>query len=177
MIKIIYLLLLIPFLIGAQTIEEKNIWQPFEFFIGSWKGDETGKAGMGKGERTYKYIMNKRYIYCENISRFEPQEKNPKGEVHEDRTIFSYDKYREVFVVRQFNSEGYVNKFVLDSLSTDKRTYIFVSENCENSPEGLRARLTYKISNRNEFTELFELAMPGKDFSIWLRNFWRRDNI
>ncbi len=174
MFKIIFILSLLPLLICAQEKEEPNLWEPFDFFIGSWIGDETGKAGIGKGERTYKYIMDNKYIYFKNISRFEPQEKNPNGETHEDWTFFSYDQNRELFVIREFHIEGYVNRYILDSLSTDHRTFIFISESSENSPPGLRARLTYKIKNRNEFTEIFEMAMPGKDFSIWLRNFWRR---
>ena len=111
----------------------------------------------------------------ENVSRFEPQEKNPNGETHEDLTIFSRNENRNLFVIRQFNIEGFVNTFVLDTLKSDNRNFVFVSESSENSPEGLRARLTYKISNKDEFTEFFELAFPEKEFEIWLRNFWRRN--
>ena len=175
MIKYIIVLFIIPFVGFSQEKEEVNIWQPLEFLIGSWIGDETGKAGIGKGERTYQYIMNKKYIKMENVSRFEPQEKNPNGETHEDLTIFSRNENRNLFVIRQFNIEGFVNTFVLDTLKSDNRNFVFVSESSENSPEGLRARLTYKISNKDEFTEFFELAFPEKEFEIWLRNFWRRN--
>ncbi len=172
--KILFILTLIPFLLFAQENEEVSIWEPLEFFIGAWAGDETGKAGIGKGERTYQFIMGNKYIYQKNISRFEPQEKNPEGETHEDWGFISYDNNRNQFVLREFHIEGFVNQYILDSLSSDNRTFIFNSESSENSPEGLRARLTFKIKNKDEFTELFELAMPGKDFSIYSRNFWRR---
>lgn len=175
MIKYLILLLLIPMIMFSQETEEENIWQPLEFLIGSWIGDETGKAGIGKGERTYEYIMNKKYIKMQNISRFEPQEKNPNGETHEDLTIFSRDEIRKLFVIRQFNIEGFVNTFILDTLKSDYRNFVFVSESTENSPKGLKARLTYKINNKDEFMEFFELAYPGKDYEIWLRNFWRRN--
>jgi hypothetical protein len=166
---------MIPLMIFRQENEEENIWQPMEFLIGSWIGDETGKAGIGKGNRSYQFIMNKKYIKMENISRFEPQEKNPEGETHKDMTIFSKDKIRNLIVARQFNIEGYVNTFVLDTLNSDNRKLIFVTESTENSPPGFKARLTYKIISKDEFTEIFELAPSGKDFEIWLRNFWRRD--
>jgi len=175
MIKSIIFILLLPLIILAQESEkEENIWQPFELFIGSWIGDETGKAGIGKGERTYEFIMSKKYLHSKNISRFEPQEKNPEGETHEDFGFISYDKNREKFMLREFHSEGYINQYILDSLSVDQRTIIFISESSENAPEGLRARVTYKIESKDAFTELFELAMPGKEFAIYLRNFWRR---
>lgn len=174
MIKFIFFILLIPFVLFTQEVEEENIWEPLEFFIGTWTGDETGKAGIGKGERTYQFIMGKKYIFQKNISRFEPQEKNPEGETHEDWGFFSYDKVRKNFVLREFHIEGFVNQYILDSLASDTRTLVFTSEISENSPEGLRARITFKIKNKDEFTEIFEIAMPGKDYSIWLRNFWRR---
>ena len=103
------------------------------------------------------------------------QKKNPNGETHEDLTVFSQDESRNLIVIRQFNIEGYVNTFVLDTIKSDNRNFVFVSEATENSPKGLKARLTYKINNKDEFTEYFELAFPGKDYEIWLRNFWRRN--
>lgn len=173
--KYLFILLIIPLMVLSQEQDEENMWEPFEFLIGSWIGDETGKAGIGKGERTYEYTLNKKYIKMQNISRFEPQEKNPNGETHEDLTIFSRDDLRNLFVIRQFNIEGFVNTFILDTLNSDNRHFVFVSESTENSPKGLKARLTYKIDNKDEFTEYFELAFPGKEYEIWLRNFWRRD--
>ena len=37
-----------------------------------------------------------------------------------------------------------------------------------------RARETYKIVNADEFTEVFELAEPGKDFQIYSEGHFRR---
>jgi hypothetical protein len=161
--------------LGQEKINNSNLWEPFIFFLGSWSGHETGKAGIGKGSRTYQFIMDSTYIFAKNISRFEPQEKNPKGETHEDWAFISYDNNRKKFVLREFNIEGFVNHYVLDSLSDDHKTFIFVSESSENAPSGLKARLTYKIENDDAFVEIFELAFAGKDFSEWLKNFWRRE--
>ena len=47
------ILFFIPLLLTAQSIEEENIWVPFHYFVGMWEGNETGKAGVGKGERKY----------------------------------------------------------------------------------------------------------------------------
>jgi hypothetical protein len=173
--KTIFALLL---LLNAPVLgQEKNneiAWGAFDYFRGQWLGHETGKAGVGKGERTYEYILGGRYLLSRNKSTFEPQEQNPKGEVHEDWAIFSRDKNRNTFVIREFNSEGFVNEFTLDTSSSGENTFVFVSEKSENAPPGLRARLTFKLENENHFTEIFELALPGKDFTVWLQNFWRR---
>ena len=78
--------------------------------------------------------------------RFEPQEKNPEGEVHEDWAFFSFDQNRNSLVMRQFNVEGFVNRYVLDSLSSDGSRLILISENSENAPPGLMARYTLEIT-------------------------------
>jgi lysophospholipase L1-like esterase len=152
-----------------------DLWEPFRFFEGNWTGEESGKAGIGKGEREIQFIMDDRYLFYRNISHFEPQKKNPKGETHEDWTFFSYDNNRRNFVQRVFHSEGYVNQYILDTLSSNQTRFVFVSESVENAPVGLRARVTYSILGKNTFKETFELAMPGKDFSILLENIWTRN--
>lgn len=114
--------------------------------------------------------MDDNFLFQKNTSTFEPQEKNPKGEVHQDWAFYSDDKLRGKYILREFHSEGFVNQYVLDSLSVDNKTMIFVSEAIENVPEGWRARETLRIQNEDEFLETFELAAPGKDFSLILKN-------
>jgi lysophospholipase L1-like esterase len=118
--------------------------------------------------------MNEKYLFYQNVSRFEPQEKNPKGETHEDWTFFSFDNNRKTFVLREFHSEGFINQYTLTIQADDSKIFVFVSENLENAPSGMRARITLNILNRNMFKESFELALPGKEFSLWLENIWTR---
>jgi len=61
------------------------------FFLGEWDRDETGKAGVGVGFRTYRRVVGDRFVELRNTSTYQPQELNPDGEVHEDLGIFSYD--------------------------------------------------------------------------------------
>ena len=172
--KIIFILLLVPVLLFSQDNSLVSVWQPLEYFVGKWDGHESGLAGIGKGDRSYQFIMGGQYLLMKNISRFEPQEKNPKGETHEDWTIYSFDRARKKFIIRQFNIEGFVNRFVLDSLVNKEKTFVFTTESSENAPSRLRARLSYYIQNKDEFRETFEIAMPGKDFSVYMENLWKR---
>lgn len=135
MLKTLIMLLLTPLVFYSQSSEEQDVWTPFRYFVGTWQGHETGQAGIGKGERTYEFIMNGQYLYVKNKSVFEPQEKNPEGEVHEDWAFLSYDHIRQKFVMREFHSEGFVNQYLLDSLSTNDKIFTFVSESIENVPE------------------------------------------
>lgn len=158
----------------AQENPREPLWGPLQSLVGQWRGHETGVAGEGKGERVYEFILGGRYLLSKNISRFEPQERNPKGEVHQDWAIFSYDQNRDALIAREFNSEGFVNRLVQDKQASDESSLVFVSEASENAPPGLRARLTLRIKSRDELEEIFEIALPGKDFAVFLRNYWTR---
>ena len=80
--------------------------------------------------------------------------------------MIGYDRARKKFVFRQFHQEGFVNTY-LQGDDGDAKKLIFNSEGIENIAAGWRARETYSFLNDNEFIERFELAGPGKDFSIY----------
>jgi len=77
-------------------------------------------------------------------------------------------------VFRQFHVEGFVNEYVEQQSAPDDKTLIFVADRIENIPGGWRARETYKIVNQNEYTEVFELAPPQKNFELYTQSHWKR---
>ena len=171
---LIVVLILSPNILFAQEEKKPDVWEPLKFFLGSWEGQGEGRPGVSKAEREYKFVLQGKFLEAQNKSIYEPQEDNPKGEVHEDWGLFSYDQGRGKFVFRQFHVEGFVNQYVLDSLSADGKTLVFVTESIENIPSGWRARETYKILNDDEFTETFELAAPEQDFELYITNHFKR---
>ena len=168
-------LLLLPALLRSQTDQtRRDIWQPLKLLIGRWEGTGDGQPGASQIEREYRFVLNDKYLNVQSRSVYDPQQKNPKGEVHEDWGMISFDKSRKQFVFRQFHVEGFVNQYVSTSISDEGKTIVFTSEGIENIPTGWRARETYGIVNANEFTEVFELAEPGKDFQIYSEGHFRR---
>jgi hypothetical protein len=161
---------------GSPATPPKAVdpWQPVRFLLGSWEGEAQGQAGTGKGEREYRLTLNDRFIQISNKSTYPPQERNPKGEVHEDVGFLSYDKVAKKLVLRQFHIEGFVNHYVLESLSEDGRTIVFVTAAIENIPAGWRGRETYEVVSDHEFVETFALAEPGKDFATYSQTRFRR---
>lgn len=115
-------------------------------------------------------MFNETYLEVRHKAVFPPQKDLPEGEVHEDRGIISYDRYREKFVFRQFHIEGFVNQYTLDSLSTDGKVFVFSSEWIENAPPGTRAVFELMITNENELKTTFNVAFPGKDFQCYSKN-------
>jgi hypothetical protein len=149
-------------------------WIPLRFLIGQWEGDADGEPGKGKAERTYAFILKDRFIQVMHKSVYRPQEKNPKGETHEDLGFFSYDRAAKKFALRQFHVEGFVNYYVLESMAEDGRTFVFTTASIENISPGWRGRETYRVLNNEEFIEKFELAGPGKDFATYSETHFRR---
>lgn len=135
-----------------------------------------GEANGEKGdyERSYQFVLNKKFIEINNKLTYSPSDKKPKGEVQEDKGYISYDRMRKTFILRQFHIEGFVNQYKLDSISMDKKTLVFTSENIENIPSGWRAKETYKINNDNEFIETFELAEPNKNSESYSKVFLKK---
>ena len=165
---LLFLLLSIPFTVNAQLSKKDSLWLPFQSFIGEWTGTGTGVDGVGSYNRSYKLILNKNYIEVQNKTIYPPNKENAKGYIHEDIGYISYDKMRKTFIFRQFHGEGFVNEYRLDSISTDKKTFVFISEAIENIPAGWRARETYTITDTG-ITEVFNLAEPGKDFEDYTK--------
>lgn len=160
-------LIIFPSFLFSQTSKKDSIWLPLKPFIGQWSGEGGGGPGKGKYERSYQFALNKNFIEIRNRSEFQPTANNPKGEVHEDIGYFSYDKGAKKFRLRQFHIEGFVNEYLLDSISADKKTLVFLTNAIENIPQGWQAKERYRILSENEIEETFELAEPGKPFEVY----------
>jgi hypothetical protein len=136
--------------------------------LGKWTGASEGQPGNGTTEREYERMLGARFIRARNRTTYPPQEKNPKGERHEDEGVFSFDRAQKRIVLRQFHVEGFVNTYVQD-LDAKPGTVSFTTEGIENIPAGWRARETYIFHGADEVEEVFELAESGKPFSVYSR--------
>lgn len=131
------------------------------FMLGEWQGTSRGEPGEGKIERVCAKVLNDRFIECRTTVTYPAQTANPKGEVHVDRALFSYDKSTKMLRLRQFHGEGFVNTYA------EGGPLSFVTTEIENIPAGWRARETYELSSPDSWSERFELAGPGKDFKLY----------
>jgi len=157
-----------------QPKEPQDVWKPFQFFVGQWEGTGEGKPGVSRGKQEFSFVLGGQYMQVRNESRFDPQEKNPKGERHEDWGFFSYDRLRKAYVFRQFHVEGFVNQYVCTGPAGDGKTFVFLSEAIENMPPGFKARLTYRILDDNSFEQTFDLALAGQDMECYAKGVMTR---
>ena len=162
--KIFILLVLLSICIAAQSNQKKDVWEPLRFLEGTWEG---GEPGVSKVTQVYQFVLNGNFLHMKTRSVFEPTEKNPKGEIHEDFGVFSYDQGRKTFVMRGFYVEGFVNTYVMDDISDDGKAFTFLTEHVENAPEGTKAKLEFKVLSADELEQSFHVAFPGREFSCY----------
>jgi hypothetical protein len=158
----------------AQTPTHLDTWGPLRALVGIWEGTGNGQPGVSKIQRECRLVLNDKFLHVQNRSTYDPQPKNPNGEVPQDWGMMSFDKGRKSFVLRQFHIEGFVNQYVMTSSSVDGKTIVFTSESIENIPAGYKARETCKILGPDEFRESFEIAEPGKDFEVYNESHFKR---
>lgn len=163
-IPILASILLAAVAISATTAAQtSSVWTPLRYFEGTWKGAGEGIGGKSTIDRAFRFVLDGNFLHFTTKAVFPPQEKNPKGAVHQDWGMISFDRVGKKFVLREFHTEKYVNTYALE-IAEDGRTLVFTSERIENMPEGWRARLTLKIEDANTFEERFELAPPDQDY-------------
>jgi len=161
-------LLTMPLAAGQQPAQPADPWERVRSLLGSWEGTQAGRPGSGTVRRQYQLVLRDQFIEVRNTSTYPPQEKNPKGEAHDDIGYISYDRARKRLVLRQFHVERFVIQYVGEIESTSGRL-VFVSEAIENIPPGWRARETYIVHGPDEFEEIFELAEGDKPFELYSR--------
>lgn len=167
-------IILLSLMATAQEPVAKSPFDPIKFFAGHWRGTSHGEPGEGKGERHYEFVLGGKFLRVSNKSVYPQQEKNPKGEVHEDFGFFSFDRQRKKLLLRQFHDEGFVNEYVEQEGTRGGKTLVFETERIENIPDGWRARETYKILSQDEYIEVFELTEPQKEFQLYSESHWKR---
>jgi hypothetical protein len=141
---------------------------PLRNFVGRWRGTVSGEPGTGTVERTYASILSGKFIEERNVSRY------VSGEVHHHIAYWSLDRGRGRFVLRQFHQESFVNQFVATTPDFSESRLIVESESIENIPPGFRARETYVFSGANAFEEIFEIAEPQGEYSLYSHNRFER---
>lgn len=146
----------------------------FEFLIGNWHGVETGVSGDGIGFRVYSHELGGNYMMEKNLSAFPKTDKKPKGEVHRDIGVFSYNSNKDEIVYRSFNIEGFTNIFVLvNNLSTETK-FVFITREIENNPGNWKARIIIEKISETAFKESFDIATDGENFEAYLQNHWHK---
>ena len=171
MIKKTYLVFIVLILmISILAAGNPDIWMPLETLEGKWQAKNDGSIIY----QEFQFTLDGKFILMNTKSVFEPSDKNPDGEIHEDIGVFSYDSQRKTHVLRAFYSEGFVNQYVLEKTSAEDHSLTFITEKTENAPEGTRAKLIIKFINDTEMEQSFFVAWPDKEYNCYSTNIFKK---
>ena len=141
------------------------------WLVGTWKGEATGRPGRGTQTRRYEWILRGVFLMGTNRTAWMATPEHPEGEVHEDISIFSYDRDAERIVMHVFYVERFVAEYTCEPRAPD--VWVFTAGHVRNGPNGMRSRET--LTRRgDEMESRFELAMAGKEFAEYTREVLRR---
>ena len=152
-LTLITLLLLNGFAFGqsARTIDR---WSGWQFLVGEWVGEGTGKPGEGKGGFTITPDLHNTVLVRRNFADY-PATKDKPAFTHEDLTVmyFENEKPRAIY----FDSESHIIRYAVE-FSPDSSTLTLLSEPV---PSGPRFRFTYVKASPMSLKILFDVAPPN----------------
>jgi hypothetical protein len=147
---------------GSSESSYKDVWQPYRLLVGEWRGEGSGFGVVSDVTHDWAFVMDGKFLRLK--TRSVPRNTESSAEAHEDFGYLSLDTDRDVFVFRQFLSEGFVNTFEVTADADGFVTMVFEYRETE-SAGGMRARMLLKFVSQNEYEMVLELAGSGKDFT------------
>lgn len=142
--------LAIALLAASCAMAQSDPWATIRVFEGKWEGTVTGKPGKQFSSREYKFTLDGKFLSQRDNSVYEAKSAEGTTRTRVDFGFFSYDTNLKKIVWRQFHSEGFVNKYTLDSVSADGKSFEFVTTKIENLPPGFRAKKSFRVVSRDE---------------------------
>jgi hypothetical protein len=136
----------------------------FRWMEGEWRGIGEGDPGTSASERHVDLYLGNKYLRATGRSVYPKQENNPKGEVHSQLNLWSFDRARSAVVMREFDTLGFVCTYVLDKAASAPDRWVLVAESLENVPKVWKARYVVTRKSEDEYHEMLELDPDGKGF-------------
>ena len=147
-------------LIGTSHLyaQQKVVTGPeWNFVLGSWVGEATGKPGDGAGWFTFIKDLDGNILVRKNHTVFPAANGKPET-IHDDLMIIYLDNQGAMTKAIYFDNEKHVINYAV-SFNQVEKSLIFTSEIQQNMP---RFRLTYKALENNLLNIDFEFAPPNQ---------------
>jgi hypothetical protein len=120
-------------------------------------------------------VLNEQFIQITDRAVYEPQEKNPQGEINKEIAFIIYDQNQQKHVLQEFHVEGYVNQYVLEDLEIESKKFVFTTEAIENMPPGWQARTIYEIFVERSVQGDLRPSGPSQEWICFMVNDFRRE--
>ena len=158
-------LLLVSASVCAGQKNNQNI--SWDWLIGKWAGEGSGKPGSGTGSFTFAKELDGRIITRKSHTEFPRSEGRPES-VHDDLMVIYADptdaKQRAVY----FDNEGHT---IFYSINITGDKIVLTSDKIPDSPA---FRLIYEKTGDAEVNVIFEMSADGGTFKPYLEGRSRR---
>jgi hypothetical protein len=148
------LLLLITTPINAQQSKTEP-WAKWQFLIGEWDGQGTGKPGDGTGGFTLQPDLDGKVLVRKNHANYPASNGRPAFSHNDLMVVYPADKSPNAIY---FDNEGHVINYAV-RFNDSTGAIIFTSEPVAGA---MRFKLTYTPVDKNKVNIKFEIAPPGK---------------
>jgi hypothetical protein len=155
--------LLFSFLSGPGIIEAQSTpgpvdWGRWQFLIGEWHGEGTGKPGQSTGIFTFRKDLDGRILVRSSTTEVGPQQGKP-GYRHSDTMIIYPDSTGNPASAIYFDNEGHVIQY---SVTFPGKSIVLTSKSIQHTPA---FRLTYEPADKATVNVKFEISSqeaPGE---------------
>ncbi len=143
----------------AQSAPKPD-WSPWNWIIGTWDGQGSGKPGAGTGSFSLLYSLDHAVLVRKSLSNY----KAPKtaAKTHHEDFMVVYQEHNQ-WRADYWDTERHVIHY---SIEMGEGTATFLSDKSANSPT---YRLIYKRMVKGALSVEFAIAAPGsQDFKTYV---------
>lgn len=149
-------------------------WAPFRVLEGRWEGTGVGYDGRTRRHEQFRFMLDGKFLQITSTTVFPSERGKPQRDNHKDLAVVSFDRKRQQYIIRRFDSDRFVVHYAMETQSADLKTFVFTSEDIESLPSFFKMRLTYKIINNDEYEVLIETQGPDGGFDLHSRTGMKR---
>ena len=157
-------LLLLIALTGLFSLcygQQNSKWEKWNWLIGEWKGEGSGKPGQGTGVFSFSSDLNSQVIIRKGHTDF-PAANGKPAFVHEDLLVVYSDPFTKEDKAIYFDNEGHTIRY---NISYKANSIILTSEKVSNTPV---FRLSYVQIDNKSVNVGFEMSQDGETFNKYL---------
>ncbi len=147
--------------VSASNGQQVSEWQKWEWLIGDWKGEGSGRPGQGGGTFSFSFDLDRNIIIRKSHSEYPATVKNPKV-IHDDLMIIYSDPAANSDKAVYFDNEGHT---IFYTASFSDKSITLTSEKLPDIPV---FRLTYSLIDKVTVNTRFEMSQDGEKFMIYI---------
>jgi len=141
--------------------QQNSTWNQWNWLIGDWAGEGSGKPGQGGGTFSFIADLDQKILVRKSHSQY-PALGNKPTIIHDDLMVVYPDYSGNPVKAIYFDNEGHTINY---SITYSDKTIVLTSDRIGNIPV---FRLTYIQLNDESVDTKFEISQDGVKFSSYV---------